>query len=281
MNLRHPYRRVRTPILLGVCVLGLCVSVVAEQSVRRVAPPGGSNAATRQHAQLLAESIVAAEREAALLARNISALDREIARLIDELSSPPPPVEKGKSEERVGAKELKFRPPLAQRTNLKPMLFVCLEGRVIYPDFEAVMRHRNKSEPTAEFRDELRKAARTAAPSEIDVAVPEGNFNLRYLYHLNDAGGLELDNLLAVPKPGGVGELPDQLRSDSSEFLTELRKAVPESTVIQFIVFHDSFEAFREARAIAWEHGFDVGWFPFAAGRDLILGGGGGGSVRL
>ena len=280
MNLRPAHRPARYFMLLSVCTLCLCVSAVAQQSSRRAPSPGASSPATRQHAQLLAENIVAAEREVELLANNITALDREIARLIDELSSPPP-AEENEAEAPSGAKELKYRPPLARRTNLEPLLFVCLEGRVIYPDFEAVTRHRSKSEPTAEFRDQLRKAAWDAAPSELDVEVPEGNFNLRYLYHFNDAGGLELDNLLAVPKPGCVGELPEQLRSDTSEFMTELRKAVPASTVIQFIVFHDSFEAFREARAIAWELGFDVGWFPFAAGSDLVLGGGGGGGVRL
>jgi hypothetical protein len=277
MNPRPAYLCVRYLALLSAGMLCLCVSAVAQQSIRRTPSPGASTPATRQHAQLLAENIVAAEREAELLARNIAALDREIARLIDELSSPPPPVEESEAEEPPGAKELKYRPPLARRTNSKPLLFVCLEGRVIYPDFEAVTRHRSKSEPTATFRDELRKAARNAASSEITVEIPEGNFDLRYVYHMSDAGEPELDKLLAIPKPGGMGESPEQLRSDTSEYLAELRKAVPASTVIQFIVFHDSFEVFREARTVAWEHGFEVGWFPFEAGRDLVLGGGGGG----
>lgn len=71
------------------------------------------------------------------------------------------------------------------------------------------------------------------------------------------------------------GETADQLRAPASNYRAFLEKHDPEKEWIVFVVRQSlSFEAFRAAREVAIESGFQTGWEPFA-GEDngrLVLG---------
>ena len=78
-----------------------------------------------------------------------------------------------------------------------------------------------------------------------------------------------------VLKPDRTGETPEQAKARGSALLTRLGKLKPEENVLQFCVYPDSFEVFRELRAVAWEWDFDeVGWMPVPVGAPIRLGGG-------
>jgi hypothetical protein len=48
-------------------------------------------------------------------------------------------------------------------------------------------------------------------------------------------------------------------------------KRKPEDYVVIFRVWPDSYEVFRQARSLAWEAGFDVGWHPRESGERVVL----------
>lgn len=76
---------------------------------------------------------------------------------------------------------------------------------------------------------------------------------------------VNLDSSLGLryePLRTDSGESPQELSQVSSEFHSLLKTLNPQTDYLAFIVRPDSFAAFRRAREIAWQKGFDVGWEP-------------------
>lgn len=86
---------------------------------------------------------------------------------------------------------------------------------------------------------------------------------------------VDLDSLMYEPLENVAGESPSQLNATSSQFRQKLSQLNPNETYIAFIVRPDSFQAFRRAREIAWQAGFDVGWEPSTFDNPLVFGSGG------
>jgi len=76
---------------------------------------------------------------------------------------------------------------------------------------------------------------------------------------------------LFAPRYPGLGETPEELARTRSEFRQLLQELHPGQDYLAFIVRPDSFEAFRQARQIAREEGFDVGWEPFPHDRQIVF----------
>jgi len=68
-----------------------------------------------------------------------------------------------------------------------------------------------------------------------------------------------------------IGETPEQLQSPRASLREVLRELDHESEFLYFYVWGDSFEVYLEARRIAEEAGFSVGWLPIPAGDPLDL----------
>ncbi|OKH26341.1 hypothetical protein [Chroogloeocystis siderophila] len=68
--------------------------------------------------------------------------------------------------------------------------------------------------------------------------------------------------LIYEPLRSDSGESTQELMQVSSEFHSLLKTFNPQTDYLAFIVRPDSFVAFRRAREIAWQKGFDVGWEP-------------------
>lgn len=68
-----------------------------------------------------------------------------------------------------------------------------------------------------------------------------------------------------------LGETPEQLRSPNSNLRQRLAETDPRSRYLQFYVWGDSFEAYLEARRIAEEAGFSVGWVAIPTDTPLDL----------
>ncbi|NJL83060.1 MAG: hypothetical protein HC890_09065 [Chloroflexaceae bacterium] len=80
-----------------------------------------------------------------------------------------------------------------------------------------------------------------------------------------DAIGYQLKE--AVPGEA-IADLT-QAESGYSRLLADLN---PQTDYLAFLVRPDSFAVFRQARKVAWQQGFEVGWEPFERDGEIIFG---------
>ena len=73
------------------------------------------------------------------------------------------------------------------------------------------------------------------------------------------------------PTSENIGEAPNQLQADNSNFRQVLAQYNPDKDYLIFIVRPDSFEAFRAARKQAWDAGYEVGWEPLSPGTPIKI----------
>jgi hypothetical protein len=88
------------------------------------------------------------------------------------------------------------------------------------------------------------------------------------------AGAAELV-LIYEPRSARQGEPLDDLRLPTSRYGAIIRSLDPQKHFVYFIVRQDSFEVFREARALARDQGLAVGWNPILLDEELRFGEGG------
>ncbi|MEL6787678.1 MAG: hypothetical protein AAFO76_09765 [Cyanobacteria bacterium J06607_15] len=69
-------------------------------------------------------------------------------------------------------------------------------------------------------------------------------------------------SLLFQPQSDDIGETTTQLTTADSSYQQVLSQYDPSKDYLVFIVRPDSFEAFRTARKLAWDAGYEVGWEP-------------------
>lgn len=97
------------------------------------------------------------------------------------------------------------------------------------------------------------------------------NFQIKTAYY--DVEILDLERLSRRYEPleNVQGESPKALKQTNSEFERIISQLNPQTDYLAFVVRPDSFEAFRQAREIAWKAGFDVGWEPKTAETPIIF----------
>ncbi|MFM1841772.1 MAG: hypothetical protein RLZZ490_505 [Cyanobacteriota bacterium] len=69
-----------------------------------------------------------------------------------------------------------------------------------------------------------------------------------------------------------VGDRLSNLTKQDSKYQQQLANFDPRFEYLAFLVRPDSFQSFRQAREIAWQQGFDVGWEPLTDDTPIILG---------
>ncbi|MEL6495321.1 MAG: hypothetical protein AAFQ41_09390 [Cyanobacteria bacterium J06623_7] len=69
-------------------------------------------------------------------------------------------------------------------------------------------------------------------------------------------------SLVFEPQSEDIGETTTQMAAVDSAYKQVLSSYSPGEDYLVFIVRPDSFEAFRAARKIAWDAGYEVGWEP-------------------
>jgi hypothetical protein len=81
-----------------------------------------------------------------------------------------------------------------------------------------------------------------------------------------------IDSATSVFAPRkGAGEKSSELRAPDSRFRARLAALDPAKDWLFFVVETDSFGAFRVARRLARDRGFDVGWYPHASGEPIAV----------
>lgn len=88
--------------------------------------------------------------------------------------------------------------------------------------------------------------------------------------------------LIYEPRAAVQGEAIESVRQSSSPYRAFIRSLGARQYYAYFIVRQDSFEVFREARAVARDHGLAVGWVPKPLTEELRFSEGGalGGEIQ-
>lgn len=251
------------PLLAAGCLLAI------ELGPTRVAEPRPSDR-SEYAARLAREGLNTAGAQATDLDRRWAEVLRELNELEDLLAHPPAKDEPNKSAAE-GVQKVWFRPPLARRTPKQPIGVVCENGRFSLLDFPAL---------NDRLANLLPKLSTPRAGQRVPFSLNDSDFRFELVTEEArvTVQGKQVSRLRqyveAVRKAGHPGQTWEELSHSDSWFQQALARANPDQSFVSFAVWPDSFEAFRRARAVAWERQFEVGWEPQEAGQALRLGAG-------
>jgi hypothetical protein len=208
-----------------------------------------------------------------VLQRKNSLLHEEIAKLIRELESLQTPENSEEPEIPPAPKprQVLFRPPLLRYVEKDtPLAIVCRNGQVALIDFveyqgskKRILADQGMIERLFQG-EELRLAA-----GDFDIVwKPEFEGSSRERIAISQE---------AQPKRSTEGEdFSDAVRT-GSRLEVRLRDLDDENSVIQFVVYPDSFDGFRQVRNMVWKRKFGVNWVPMSHAEPIFIGGGSGG----
>jgi hypothetical protein len=236
-----------------VALLVLAV-VIAASAARSIAETDNASTGNGAIVELIGQRIDEAASELANLPPRIAVLREEYARLSRELQVVEPLPRAAPPDEDT-AQEVVFRPPLEKVAKTPAMFVVCENGHLsIVGDNDSFNRV---------------VAAAQGGAVEQSLYLSDGDFDLAGNTH-----SATLD-LRAVRKRGAAGETADEVERPNAKFRQFLRMHAANKYHVQFNVYPDSHDVFRRARRLAWNAGFEVGWFPKVSGQEVRFGSGG------
>ena len=155
---------------------------------------------------------------------------------------------------------VKIQTPLASPTDKESLWFEIRGNKVSY------LNLRNVREKEVELTGNLPNCNRGSGESNyqsclLSILGRQSNFRTdtdSYRVRTVDQGV----SLLFEPQSEDIGEDTAQLSAANSAYKQVLSEYKPNKDYLVFIVRPDSFEAFRTARKIAWDAGYEVGWEP-------------------
>ena len=189
----------------------------------------------------------------------------ELRQLIEQVEQTPPSRPDDRPPETEEPRQVRDRPPIRRTTRKQQVPLVCLEGRVNHcPDAMALNQH------ALDVLD--RNPAADAAGKPIAFDVP--GFNLRFEIRTERSPERISRRLFVGNQPGRLEGTWQQIERPGSPLRRLLASGNPQKQYITFLVWPDSYHVFHEARALAWEAGYDVGWELMKSGDALPFGGG-------
>jgi hypothetical protein len=162
------------------------------------------------------------------------------------------------------------RTPLRQETEKSALFLEIRGGRVLFIDTEKVQRDMNRMRSnlpdityyTMDYvRDQIENFRTSTTNYRVEMVGVIGYTNLSLRYRAK----------------AGAGDSLSALADSTSSFQRLLGTKPPEKFYLAFLVRPDGFEAYREARKLAWSKGYQVGWEPMTADREIFIGGSGSG----
>jgi len=229
---------------------------LAEQATKRAAELETTRATDLKAAAAAAQKAAAeqaqkeAERKQA--ADRLAEMQRELQNL-PKLSAPP-------------AKQVRLPDPRPAPAGVKELHVLCREGRIWLVDIPALQE---KAQKRADFVVRSKKLdpdgdtwladGKTLTDEFNKAPVKDGGFEMT----------LEVVNnrwtRLVLTRIKGRGESADEAVKPTGEFARTLRRLKPETHVLRFFVWPDSFEAYLRARELTGERGYAAGWEPMTA----------------
>ena len=204
------------------------------------------------------------------LQTRIPQLQDELARLMQEAEALEVTVdpEEAETPPEEEPREVPFRPPLLRYVQKEtPLGIVCRDGRVAILDMDACNDALNELLKDSDEVRKLRGGQR--------ARLPAGDFEI--VLQVIAIGPLVRIIMEAEARSGQSGELLDDAIRRDSRLAARLGSLDAEDSAIQFVVYPDSFEEFRQVRQFVWERKFSVNWFPISHGEPLLIGAGAGG----
>jgi hypothetical protein len=209
-------------------------------------------AAARQAAQETAAVVAQRERDKGALASRLERMRLEFEKL-PSLEAPP-------------LKEVRLPDPRPAPAKVTEIHVLCREGRTWLVDIPALQA---KAQKRADFVVRSKKL-----DPDGDRWIADGK---TFLDEFNKSpvkeGGFEMTLAIAgdrwpklvLTRMKGRGETVDEAVRATGEYARTLRRLGPESHVLRFFVWPDSFETYLKVRALAEERGYAAGWEPMAS----------------
>lgn len=232
-----------------------------EQDLAREAAAKATELEKKQAAELAAakKSAELAAAEKAKRAAERNAVEERLAKLRKELENLPllnaPP-----------AKEVRLPDPRPAPAGVKEFHVLCREGRIWLVDIPALQE---KAQKRADFVVRSKKLdpdgdtwlqdGKTFLDEFNETPVREGGFELK-LEILNDRW-----TRLALTRTKGGGESGTDAIKASGDYARTLRRLKPDTHVLRFFVWPDSFEEYLKIRELAGERGYAAGWEPMTS----------------
>lgn len=225
-------------------------SEAAKRAATLEAQRAAEVAAARKAAELAESKDVAKrqDQQASLEAR-LSDLQRELKHL--PVLPPPPP------------KEVRLPDPRPSPSGVTELFVLCRDEKIWLVDIAALQE---KALKRADFVVRSKKLdpdndrwitdGKTFVEEFNKAPVKEGGFDMT----------LEIANArwprLVLNRMKGSGESVEQAAKSSGDYARTLRRHSPDTHVLRFLVWPDSFETYLEVRERAGERGFAAGWEP-------------------
>jgi chemotaxis protein histidine kinase CheA len=171
------------------------------------------------------------------------------------------------------AKEVRLPDPRPAPAGVKEFHVLCREGRIWLVDIPELQE---KAQKRADFVVRSKKLDPDGDTWLADGKTFADEFNEA---PVKDAGfemTLEIVNnrwtRLVLTRMKGRGESAEEAVKPTGEFARTLRRLKPETHVLRFFVWPDSFEEYLQVRQLAGERGYLAGWEPMTAPDEYRIG---------
>ena len=197
--------------------------------------------------------------------RQLRSLREEVQDLIKKAEKIKKPLVVKNEEKKEPPRKQKYRLPLQQFRTKKHITFVVEDSTITFMDWDAL-------------NTELRKiVAGKSGRVDVNFEVPGTIFVVSGSLNVGERGYSNV-NVKATRKKGTKGDSLDAALKTGSKFHKQIGTVDPSTHVVRFLVYPDSFDAFRKLRAVAFQKKFEVGWQIQKNGEIIRLGRGGGGT---
>lgn len=252
-------------ILVVILVIGVTEEAVSQSSPSMKSRPAGQRdiGTLQQQLTSLRAQLENVSKDTDALSGRLESLRTESDELFQKVEElqPPPPAKENEQAAKRRPREVVFRPPF-ERPDTKPKsLLFWVENRSV-----------TLIEGPAQLDDTIVKHVGTPGNHLLkEMPFCDNRFWVDGKAVVRGAIGrlsVEFDSssLTIRRRSDAEAEMDNELQRPESHYREQLNKADPKSYSIHFLVFPDSYEAFRAARALAWERGFDVGWQSLPSG---------------
>jgi hypothetical protein len=244
--------------LSALAVLALPCVVLAQGPEQPSPAHPAANQGVEQLIRQVETGIQQSDAALGYLGQRIPELRERVERLTDAVQSIQAPDAKEPDADEAPPRKVQYRPPMERMVQKDPINFHCEERRISVLDFKAV--------------DKFVEGLKGRGKIQVNEELPGSDFRLEGYVQLKADGKVGDMELAVMRRPDCPGETYEQIQRPGSRFQKAITSGVkPDSHVVKFSVWPDSYETFRKARALAWKAGYDVGWNPMEPGEKTKL----------
>lgn len=157
--------------------------------------------------------------------------------------------------------------PMEQETDAKPILFLCLEDRILPVDFTETERLPQPRSMPMDI-DDARDFIRRGDGAKVENEFFEIHQSVQLIYENGQPSELRAHAEYS-PKPN-VGILKKDLMRDDLVFIAALNANKTSEKFLYFIVRPNAMDMFFKAREVGARRGFRSGWNPLGPTRNVI-----------